>query len=532
MSLLRKKSSLRADLSQVIKKKTVHEMVGKLRGRYLFRAAVRLVFEYMSWITAEPTVEEAVDDVTRNVKKAQQKTGPEKRGLTLQDRSILLTKPGQRTRENRNHISQILKNFQAFKRYSEEIKESITAVCRYQYLGPGRVIVRQGHKAFALYYILNGEVNLSRIVMNNITGDATEINVGTMSPGDMFGEIALLYSIPRTATVVSKTPVDLLYITLEDFDKILRPTLLEEWDELRDALINFNYFKGWNENTIRECCILSRIKHFEPNEVLLGDGKGMVNSVYFVLEGECRLIEHMLVHEQIKRREHKYRLYKPVDLNLIDKTNSNEGTDSVSQQEESSLMKINQSDIGSLSDIDYTQVLLSMRPTGNIDVDRMSIVTMTLQDVVNQWHEITDVAEMLMREPSSISLQQYPKNVRTVFMKICQFHRGACFGLGEKMMNRRIVSITRMKCLLVPRYWLLEHNRANIWERVKLFLDSKYPSTEKLFEKFVRNRRWLRYKKDLIEDIVKNGRKIQNNTSIHDVPYSIRINEEIMFPNL
>lgn len=117
----------------------------------------------------------------------------------------------------------------------------------------------------------------------------------------MFGEIALLHKVPRTATVVSKSakllllklfstllievglkiknhdiliwlckisaPVDLLLVTRKLFNEYLKDLLLEEWDILRDAIENFNYFKGWNEETMRECCILSKIVNFKPNEV-------------------------------------------------------------------------------------------------------------------------------------------------------------------------------------------------------------------------------------------------------------------------
>ena len=61
--------------------------------------------------------------------------------------------------------------------------------------------------------------------------------------------------------------------------------------------------------------------------------------------------------------------------------------------------------------------------------------------------------------------------------------------LGEQMRNRRIVSMTQVRCLLIPRYWLLEQNRANIWERVKLFMNSKYPTADELFQIFISNRR-------------------------------------------
>jgi len=61
--------------------------------------------------------------------------------------------------------------------------------------------------------------------------------------------------------------VDLLLITQDDFNKILRSNLTKKWDVLRDALVHFNYFKLWDEETIRECCILSKLKDFKPNEV-------------------------------------------------------------------------------------------------------------------------------------------------------------------------------------------------------------------------------------------------------------------------
>ena len=49
---------------------------------------------------------------------------------------------------------------------------------------------------------------------------------------------------------------------------------------------------------------------------------------------------------------------------------------------------------------------------------------------INQWHEITEIAVTPMRKPSTASQQQLPKGIRTIFMQICIFYRGACFALG------------------------------------------------------------------------------------------------------
>ncbi|XP_076660967.1 uncharacterized protein LOC143364561 [Halictus rubicundus] len=493
MAMYRRGTSLRESFIDVLSRKSaLISTVPRLKGNYLFRASARLVLEYIDWLTEEAVVEEISDDVAVNIRMAQQKK-VEKKGLSLEDRSVLLTRPEERTAVEKTYIYELFKKFRAFRKYPEDLRESIARLCLYQYLKPGRVIVRQGREAENLYFIITGEVSLSRVVIDRWTDESKEIDMGILTAGDIFGEIALLHVVPRTATVITKTTVDLFLIPQKCFNMVLRPYLSSEWDILQDALVHFNYFKTWDRDTVRECCILSRMKDFRPDEVLLGDGKGMVNYVHFVLEGECRLIEHMTVHEEyISSGNVRYELYHPRVSEMTGKFDT-------------SKRKIDE----------------------QLDHDRSSIITTTLLDVVNEWHKITDVVEMLMRQPSSISQQQYPKDVRTIFMQICTFERGACFGLGENMRNRRIVSTTNVRCFLVPRYFLNEHNRANIWEHVKLFMDSKYPTRKELFDKFVLDRKWRQHKKLLVDTIGKRGRRIHSNVTMHDVPYSIRIENDV-----
>lgn len=39
--------------------------------------------------------------------------------------------------------------------------------------------------------------------------------------------------------------------------------------------------------------------------------------------------------------------------------------------------------------------------------------------------------------------------------------------------------------------------------------------------------RWMTYKQDLMKDVIKRRGRYRSNTTIHDVPYSIRITDEI-----
>ena len=72
-------------------------------------------------------------------------------------------------------------------------------------------IVRKGEPADSMFFISRGEV---------------EVDVGTggarLGPGSFFGEIALLKNCNRTATVISVTECQLLVLSVEDFNNLLR----------------------------------------------------------------------------------------------------------------------------------------------------------------------------------------------------------------------------------------------------------------------------------------------------------------------
>jgi CRP-like cAMP-binding protein len=46
--------------------------------------------------------------------------------------------------------------------------------------------------------------------------------VRELSDGDFMGEIALIAEVPRTATITTLTPVDILLMTARDFRRLLK----------------------------------------------------------------------------------------------------------------------------------------------------------------------------------------------------------------------------------------------------------------------------------------------------------------------
>jgi len=84
----------------------------------------------------------------------------------------------------------------------------------------GDSVVRQGEVGTALYVIASGELEV--LVAS---GEAPPRRVAVLGPGEYFGEIALIESVPRTATVSALTDCELLALEKQDFDRRLGKSL-------------------------------------------------------------------------------------------------------------------------------------------------------------------------------------------------------------------------------------------------------------------------------------------------------------------
>ena len=97
-----------------------------------------------------------------------------------------------------------------------EIEELIANSQVHSY-APGSVLCQENAVEDRFYMILEGEAEVSKII-NNVE---TRI-LNLLSPGDFFGEMALIHNAPRAATVTAKTTLTTLELDKEGFDRVLR----------------------------------------------------------------------------------------------------------------------------------------------------------------------------------------------------------------------------------------------------------------------------------------------------------------------
>ncbi|CAF4936202.1 unnamed protein product [Pieris macdunnoughi] len=527
-------------------------MKRKFRAKCLFRALGRMVMSNAYWLIEAVDHYEGLDDVKRRVEQAVRGKAKKKQLLTIHDKALLNKPAEERTDQEKKYIFRIIGGLKCFKRYPNHVKKKLAAVTYFKYYGPGRPIVRQHQEAHALYFIITGDVVVSQMVFDELLQQYVSIEVGVMHSGDMFGEVSLLHNIPRTATVTTTGHCEFLALMKEDFKNVLQASVQKQWDEVRRAMSAFTYFDALDEVARREGCIVAKMKSYEENETLLGDGVGVANFVYFILSGRCQMIESLQVIVTTRLGRNYYALYDPyvpkeeseqdfdtkyfgAYKNLKAESKSTEGRDSVESKAidpnaksdvRASILKHSSTTKRGSSDSERHESVQIVEDKPRTSRESASTETKSRDFLTPSGHGegLPRPSVRLSVISEKIGLPRPPQNLRTYFMQVCQLNPGSSFGFGENMRDRRIVALTPVDCMLLPKIWLLQRNTANIWTRIEHYLEKKIPTKKQLFKEFTSQRRWQEFREELVDDVIARSNTV-NWTSVHDVPYSIRMEE-------
>ncbi len=102
----------------------------------------------------------------------------------------------------------------AFPRLGPEVLGRVTAAARSRRYGRGEDIVREGELPRSCFVVARGEVEVT-------SAGPVGARPVVLGPGQFFGEVGLLRSKPRMATVRSRTTVDLLELDEQTFRDIV-----------------------------------------------------------------------------------------------------------------------------------------------------------------------------------------------------------------------------------------------------------------------------------------------------------------------
>lgn len=124
-----------------------------------------------------------------------------------------------------------LRQVPIFSELSDTLLEMARKLFKTEEQPPDRVIIREGDVGSTMYIIVPGKVEVTKASDNG-----QPIRLAVLSDGDHFGEIAILRSVTRTATIRTLLPCILLTLSRAHFDYLIEraPELRAKLNEIAD----------------------------------------------------------------------------------------------------------------------------------------------------------------------------------------------------------------------------------------------------------------------------------------------------------
>jgi cAMP-dependent protein kinase regulator len=140
----------------------------------------------------------------------------------------------------------------------------------------GQVIIQQGDPGDFFYILASGEVSFF----------VNEIEVGKSEKvGASFGELALLYTCPRAASVVATKDTQLFRVDQTTFRFILKSQTIKSGQEKTEILQGVSFLKDLTQTDLKKLSDAMTPFLFEKDQVLVRKGdKG--EAFYLILEGQ------------------------------------------------------------------------------------------------------------------------------------------------------------------------------------------------------------------------------------------------------
>jgi len=157
-------------------------------------------------------------------------------------------------------------------------------------VSPGDILCKQYQRDSSVFVLLNGAVEVTEEVQNNT------ISLGKLYSGEVFGEIAALFMMPRIATVtviknsvVLEIPGEVLGELIDEVP-VLRDAVFERYHNrtINTALKSVNIFSTLSEEVLQDMGEVASLVTAKKGEELIREGE-QGDAIYIINYGVARV---------------------------------------------------------------------------------------------------------------------------------------------------------------------------------------------------------------------------------------------------
>ncbi|KAL0241286.1 hypothetical protein GEMRC1_006521 [Eukaryota sp. GEM-RC1] len=201
------------------------------------------------------------------------------------DDSMIKCVPHPKTDEELAMLEQAIDRNTLFQHIDKEARSLLYQYTELQTYSPDSVIIQQGASGDYFYVVYEGICD----VYKEERGQSSKVS--TIHPGGSFGELALMYGVPRAATVIARTPVKLFALEGGLYRSILMETSIRKRQEYEEFLLQVPILANltpWERSQLADA--LEYVEYTDCNVVTEGDDG---DSFYVIKEGECKVLKEM-----------------------------------------------------------------------------------------------------------------------------------------------------------------------------------------------------------------------------------------------
>lgn len=210
---------------------------------------------------------------------------------------------GEGVADTRNHTRRLLRRVPLFVTVTDAELDNIANHLKLERFAAGDVIIQEGEVGDKFFILERGKATVWRQDENQV-----EQKIDEKGPGQYFGEVALVSSAPRNATVRAETPVTTLTLDYSDFNMCVRQyiNLASQVDEnvkYSWLLRGMPIFDELSSEKLDQLAASLQPEPLEAGAVLFNEGD-QADKFYIVESGQVlisRFIDGELV--EISRRE-------------------------------------------------------------------------------------------------------------------------------------------------------------------------------------------------------------------------------------
>ncbi|XP_032440390.1 cGMP-dependent protein kinase 2 [Xiphophorus hellerii] len=156
---------------------------------------------------------------------------------------------------------------------------------------PSEEVITEGSEGDRMYIVAAGELIVTQ----------SGRDLRTLTKGDVFGELAILYNCKRTATVKAKTHVHLWCMERQTYRTIITNKSKKKREQLMGFLKTSRTLKDLNDAQLSKIIDSMEEVKFQDKEVIVREGTEG-NTFYIILKGEVVVSKNVNGHQKQIRR--------------------------------------------------------------------------------------------------------------------------------------------------------------------------------------------------------------------------------------